>query len=232
MENKSTDQDMQRDDGTPDDVHSYTTLPFSEYGQSWQYTINTPPPNEDGRTPIGHAPARTRIRHIRLLYTLLASVSILALILCGMGYFTRESSPIHTTGNALQAVSCPFTLGSGMVAEQNVQCRTLSVPQLHDQPTGPTIKLMIAIFMAPNTTQDNEPVIYLTGGPGGSALNDLGPYITAQNLDRVTLGHKLILLDQRGTGNSRPTLNCHEIDELFQTNTANPDTDVGREQYK
>lgn len=233
MEGNNTNQDMQWHDYTPGDGHSYTTLPSDESGhQSWQYTINTPtapPISEDGRTSFRTGMRRTSRQ---LLYALLVSVSILAILACGLGYFPLKNVSDHTTGSALHAVSCPFTLGSGMIAEQNVQCRTLSVPQVHDQPTGRTITLMIAIFTAPNTAQDNEPVIYLTGGPGGSALNDLGPYITAQNLNRVTLGHKLILLDQRGTGNSRPALNCHEIDDLFQASTANPDMDVGREQFK
>src|SRR5262249_10174016 len=45
-------------------------------------------------------------------------------------------------------------------------------------------------------------------------LSDFGPYITSSNIRQITLNHDFILLDQRGTGYSRPALNCPEVDKL------------------
>ena len=55
----------------------------------------------------------------------------------------------------------------------------------------------------------NAPVIYLEGGPGGAASASL------QNLlgSALRTEYELILIDQRGTGLSRPSLNCPEISE-------------------
>jgi pimeloyl-ACP methyl ester carboxylesterase len=52
-------------------------------------------------------------------------------------------------------------------------------------------------------------VVYLEGGPGGSALFEVQSWAASG----LRLTHDLILFDQRGTGYAQPTLNCPEAND-------------------
>ncbi len=114
-----------------------------------------------------------------------------------------------------QSSDCPFATPRGA----DVECGYLTVPEDRSSANGPTIRLAVAIVAAPGGATE-PPLIYLAGGPGGSALDDYAadpegwdfPFM--QNRD-------LILLDQRGTGYSEPTLDCPEFAELDEDE--NPD---------
>lgn len=54
----------------------------------------------------------------------------------------------------------------------------------------------------------NSPIIYLAGGPGDSASADIDWWLNTTLRD----AHDIILVDQRGGGLSRPSLNCPEFD--------------------
>jgi pimeloyl-ACP methyl ester carboxylesterase len=93
-------------------------------------------------------------------------------------------------------------------ALQNANCGFLVVPEDRSQPNGPTIRLAVAIVSALSATPAPDPVVYLTGGPGGSAIGAMQNLINAgANRDRA-----LIVMDQRGTLNSQPSLTCPVID--------------------
>jgi pimeloyl-ACP methyl ester carboxylesterase len=128
---------------------------------------------------------------------------------------------------AYQTSPCPFSIGDGIVEGKDVTCGYLTVPENRDQPHGKTIQLAVAVFKG-STNPGSVPDLYLTGGPGGGVLSDFGPYITRSNLQDVTLGHTFILLDQRGTGYSRPALDCHEFSDL-DSSTADQTMTYGQE---
>jgi pimeloyl-ACP methyl ester carboxylesterase len=94
-----------------------------------------------------------------------------------------------------------------------LRCGFLTAPENHASARSATIQLAVAIFKAPGAQVSPDPIVYLTGGPGGELLADWGPSITSANLGSTTLGHDLILLDQRGTGYSKPFLGCSELDD-------------------
>jgi pimeloyl-ACP methyl ester carboxylesterase len=133
---------------------------------------------------------------------------------------TAKAIPTPAYKATYHAASCPFTPASGIVEGQDVNCGFLAVPENRDQPHGKTIQLAVAIFKGSGNDASSIPDFYLTGGPGGGVLSDLGPFITSSNLRRITLSHDLILLDQRGTGYSHPALNCPEFTDL-ENSTAN-----------
>ncbi|MCA9925661.1 MAG: alpha/beta hydrolase, partial [Anaerolineales bacterium] len=124
---------------------------------------------------------------------------------------TAVSSP--TTSATFQPNTCPFD------AAGDIECGTLTVPEDRSDANSPAIQLAVAIVHAPNGGSA-APVVYLAGGPGGSALDDYTAdpeswnYPFLQNRD-------LILLDQRGTGYSVPTLDCPEFTEADERD--NPD---------
>jgi pimeloyl-ACP methyl ester carboxylesterase len=90
----------------------------------------------------------------------------------------------------------------------DADCGFLVVPEDRSEPTGRTIRLRVAIVPAQSANPAPDPVVYLTGGPGGSAVGAMENLINAgANRDR-----NLIVMDQRGTLNSDPSLTCPVID--------------------
>lgn len=104
--------------------------------------------------------------------------------------------------------SCPFELEGGLEAE----CGTLNVPEDYNQPDGRRIELAVAIFASTSETPRADPLVYLTGGPGGGAVSAVAA--AAPALAPLLAERAFIALDQRGTGLSKPALTCPEVDAL------------------
>ncbi|ODU05615.1 MAG: hypothetical protein ABS81_07175 [Pseudonocardia sp. SCN 72-86] len=89
-----------------------------------------------------------------------------------------------------------------------VECGYLTVPEDRSKKDGKTIRLAVARAKATAPDPKPDPLVYLSGGPGGSGLISAAPRIAAGwNSDR-----DVIFLDQRGTWKSDPLLSCPEID--------------------
>ncbi|MBO0796636.1 MAG: alpha/beta fold hydrolase, partial [Ktedonobacteraceae bacterium] len=101
-----------------------------------------------------------------------------------------------------------------------VKCGYLTVPEQRDKPQSGGIKLAVAIFKNPDATLSASglPTIFLDGGPGGSALRDLGKLFISSDVQLLAPGGDLVLLDQRGVGYSQPALDCPEMGQAEQSN--------------
>src|SRR6188768_3555555 len=80
------------------------------------------------------------------------------------------------------------------------ECATLSVPENPDAPDGRKIALRIALLESTAARPEPDPVFFLAGGPGQSAL-EAYPSV-AGAFRRVLQNRHVILMDQRGTGGS------------------------------
>lgn len=100
---------------------------------------------------------------------------------------------------------CPF-----FTLSEQITCGYLGVPEDHYDPNSRTISLAVAIIHGPGDTTSSPPLVYLEGGPGGSALDGAASLWLDSPL---TAGREVILVDQRGTGYSSPTLNCTEYED-------------------
>ena len=119
--------------------------------------------------------------------------------------------------NRFAASDCPFEIPRGF----DVRCGYLTVPENRTRADSPAIELAVAIVAAPNENRQ-PPLVYLAGGPGGSALDDFAA--DPQGWDYpFTQTRDLILIDQRGTGYSRPTLDCPELAEAGDFGDQNPE---------
>ncbi|HOU13803.1 MAG TPA: alpha/beta hydrolase [Anaerolineae bacterium] len=93
------------------------------------------------------------------------------------------------------------------LADVTLECGYVAVPQDHRDPGSDTIWLAVTIVRSGGAAKP-DPVVYLAGGPGGSATDDVEGW-----LDQAFLEERdLILFDQRGTGSSEPSLNCAELE--------------------
>lgn len=89
--------------------------------------------------------------------------------------------------------------------EHEARCGTLSRPLDSLRPGGPTIELHFAVLPALARQAKPDPVFFIAGGPGQSAIELAGPI--GQMLGRLGQRRDIVLVDQRGTGRSAP-LNC------------------------
>jgi pimeloyl-ACP methyl ester carboxylesterase len=90
----------------------------------------------------------------------------------------------------------PCTLPGGVQA----RCGTFAVPENRSVASGRTIRLRIAVVPARNGGSSSDALLYLTGGPGGSAIADAAGMTRLFPATNET--HDIVLIDQRGTGSS------------------------------
>lgn len=79
---------------------------------------------------------------------------------------------------------------------------TLPVPLDHADPAGPRIELFARLVARPGG-EDLPVLVYLQGGPGSEAPRPLDP-ASPPWLPRALREHRVLMLDQRGTGRSTP----------------------------
>ena len=109
----------------------------------------------------------------------------------------------------LASVECPAAWRRpAEVAAAVIVCATIHV--MEDRKAGAeaqSLKLFVARISArlPDT---NSPLVVLTGGPGDAASAEVGWWLNSSLRD----SHDIILVDQRGSGLSRPSLDCPEFD--------------------
>jgi pimeloyl-ACP methyl ester carboxylesterase len=133
-------------------------------------------------------------------------VVVLVALVGGYGIFRAVSPSSRQAISPFQQVTpCPFGLGVGLIEAQSVRCGWLSVPEDWSQPQGATIRLAVAIFKTSSPHPAPDPVLFLGGGPGGAVLQAAGAF---------HFNRDLILLDQRGTGYSEPSLRCLDNETL------------------
>lgn len=84
-------------------------------------------------------------------------------------------------------------------------CAPFSVPENRADPKSRMLNLRMALIKSREVKADSDIVVYLAGGPGQSAVNSW-PQI-AGALEPLRRHHHILLLDQRGTGESHP-LTC------------------------
>lgn len=120
---------------------------------------------------------------------------------------TATSEP--TADNGLQQAECWFEIPDGV----EVECGFLSVPENRAEPNGTEIDLAVAIFKSTSANPEPDPIVYLEGGPGGNALQQV-PLAFTDRFATFLDTRDFIMFDQRGTGYSRPSFGCDEYTKL------------------
>jgi len=110
---------------------------------------------------------------------------------------------------AFEAAPCAFPVPPGY----NPECGYLVVPENRTRPDSQLIRLHVGIFRNRAGTTNMDPVLKISGGPGSSGLNTAG-YLLGKGLDAVLERRDFVVFDQRGTGYSRPRLDCPERLEI------------------
>ena len=96
-------------------------------------------------------------------------------------------------------------LTSPVGRQVDARCGNLIVPEDRSNPTGRQIRLNIAIVPAIKREPEPDALFLLAGGPGQSAVETFPAMITL--LSNIHQDRDIVLVDQRGTGESNP-LQC------------------------
>lgn len=124
---------------------------------------------------------------------------ILLLLLTGCAL-----QPIHPV--SLIPSECPLAVPDELEEGRTITCGYLQVLQDRTQPAGLLVKVPYAQIRAESANPHADPLVYIVGGPGGSALaefSEIYPWFRLLRRDR-----DLILYDQRGTILADPVLEC------------------------
>lgn len=149
----------------------------------------------------------------------LAALTLLPALLIGGCAQPPASAPVSTpapSGATFESAPCPNPNMVGVPAADlgpEFSCGFLVVPENRSRPDGRTIKIAVARAKAQSPDPRPDPLVYLTGGPGGPGL-PLGNGLVATGLNR---DRDLIIVDQRGTLHSQPALTCPEVDDFIDS---------------
>lgn len=140
----------------------------------------------------------------------LSALLIISGVLTGCGGTTRESE----SASKIPMTPCHLS-APGSDVRLPAQCGTLTVYENHATQSGPEIGLHIAMIPAISRTPESDPVLFITGGPGGASTQD---FVAASGaFRRMNEKRDIIMIDQRGTGRSHP-LACSEPEEGLNLN--------------
>lgn len=148
----------------------------------------------------------------RLYELIMALVLVLSTFL---GSISQTPVQPSQTGDPLKSVQAtPLDCSHLVVFDQplvtpslgDVACGTVQVPENWAQPDGRQIELTYVVLKSPNPNPKPDPILYLEGGPGGSALLGIDAYAN-QIFDEMRADRDIVLFDQRGTQFSSP-LKC------------------------
>ncbi|MCZ2813272.1 alpha/beta hydrolase [Modestobacter sp. VKM Ac-2979] len=101
--------------------------------------------------------------------------------------------------------ACDFDVPAGV----DIECGTLEVPADRDDPGAGTVSLAFGVVAAAAEDPAEDPLVYLSGGPGQGAL-EFVPLAFGELYEPLAQDRDLVLLDQRGTGLTEPSLACEE----------------------
>lgn len=103
------------------------------------------------------------------------------------------------------SVPCPFELPDDEIEGETIDCVVVTVPESRAGLSENTVQLALVILHATGEEQ-LDPILHLAGGPGNSGTAFVWDFID----DPLREVASVILLDQRGTGYSYPSLDCTE----------------------
>ena len=117
-------------------------------------------------------------------------------------FFLISTASCGSSKEALEEIThlsqdCP---GETVPTEVHVDCF------MHEKENSATA---FAVLKSPNPK--HEPILFLHGGPGGRSVIDRHIWLTPRS--KLLSTHDLILVDQKGSGESSPSLDCWEVDQ-------------------
>lgn len=134
-----------------------------------------------------------------------------------LGFFlagcAAPATPTTPVAPTLALEDCQL-MAAGTPTSIRARCGELTVLENPEDPAGRQITLHVAVIPAVSRSPQPDPLFLLAGGPGQSAIESF-PAMLRAAFGQINQDRDVVLLDQRGTGQSHP-LDCElpEEDDL------------------
>lgn len=147
---------------------------------------------------------------------------------------TPPASP--DAGSELTDIDCP-DLGPAapedLVAGEDFTCAVLNVPENHEEPDGAQLELFVIRVASSSENAAPEPIVFLAGGPGQGGSTQLVQFSSEvpapfSSFAQLLETNEVVLIDQRGTGLSQPSLACPADLAMSGTPEATPESQSGQ----
>jgi pimeloyl-ACP methyl ester carboxylesterase len=142
--------------------------------------------------------------HVSALHPAVFGLAVFGLAVSANAAMAAE----HSSQPALAMSTCELTL-PGTPLTMAAECGWLEVAENPAEPNGRHIKLRVARVPARERRVEPDPVLFLAGGPGQAASEAW--LIIAPAFTRLNKNRDILLIDQRGTGQSHP-LRCPQAE--------------------
>ena len=146
------------------------------------------------------------IQTSEMVRKLLWLAALLLLIVVGC----RSDAPVRT----IELEPCV------LARDLDARCGTLAIPVDWTAEGGPTLHLNVVVVPARDSVAAEDPLFFLPGGPG-QAASETYP-LTAAAFSRANQERDVVLVDQRGTGESNP-LTCPVLDDELALTIPEPE---------
>lgn len=103
-------------------------------------------------------------------------------------------------------IVCPRPLPADEIEGKTVFCGTVQVPEDHAKPKGKKISLEFAILKSHSVYPESDPLVYLQGGPGASAMVQIP--LLARAFEPFRKTRDVVFWDQRSAGLSGHSVKC------------------------
>jgi pimeloyl-ACP methyl ester carboxylesterase len=130
-------------------------------------------------------------------------------LLSGIAEGCGGKLPASKTGQKIPLKPCHLS-APGSAERLPAKCGQLTVYENRADKSGRQIELHIAVIPTISRTPEPDPIFFITGGPGGASTQDFVSLRPA--FKRINEKRDIILVDQRGTGQSHP-LECTSPEE-------------------
>ena len=117
----------------------------------------------------------------------------------------EDSAAARESSDQVEWGDCDVEVPDGV----EIDCGTLTVPADRADPDAGTVRLAFGVVRTDADDPAEAPVVYLSGGPGQGTLESV-PQGFDQLYAPLAGSRDVVLLDQRGTGLSEPSLACDE----------------------
>jgi len=143
------------------------------------------------------------------IYSIISFLLFFSLALSGCNKVVNEEM------GKFREAPCPFALPEGLVLGENFKFGYVTVPEFHNNPNGKTIEVAVAIFPSTSDNPSPDPLVFNTGGPGESNMDNFIPPLAVRHsgrLGELVLPYRdAVVIELRGLRYAKPNLISDEL---------------------
>jgi pimeloyl-ACP methyl ester carboxylesterase len=168
--------------------------------------------------PVRHSPTGPEPGSERRLERMARNTKAILVILLCILMMAGAVAPAKTKQPGLKMEPFVFEGGGQKI---DAEMGWLEAPQNRAKPDGPKAELPVVRFRS-TAKAPGSPIVFMNGGPGNSGINAArGPAFSL--LMRLREIGDVIVFDQRGTGASKPSLECKRTFDLPLDRAGDPE---------